>query len=219
MMVMVQLILQQQRIQILKKFNLNKLNLEWLNILEKKMSEVGMIICEQRLNFTKSLNSFLLKNISFPRIKIFPSGQIETSLKSTPALQIEENFSDKLRNNREIDSKIGRTSDSAVKTNFNIFNFDKNHYAENCSTGEQKVILVSILLSFIKMLKEFNQNRIIFLLDDIFSNLDLKFTYIILEAIKKLNTQTWITDTNKEVIKKDSIIYKDTIFINVEDRM
>lgn len=211
--------LQQQRIQILKKFNLTKLNEEWLDILEKKMSEVGMVICEQRLNFTKSLNGFLLKNTSFPKIKIFLSGQIEASLKSLPALKIEENFSDKLKNNRQIDSKIGKTQSSAIKTNFNIFNFDKNLYAENCSTGEQKVILVSILLSFIEMLKEFNQNSIIFLLDDIFSNLDLKFTYIILEAIKKLNTQTWITDTNREVIKKDSMIYKDTIFINVEDKM
>ena len=70
---------------------------------------------------------------------------------------------------------------------------------------------------FIKLLTTNGEKNIIFLLDDIFSTLDSKFIEILLSALNDLKIQTWITDIDSSVINRDHKIYKNTMFINIED--
>ena len=46
---------------------------------------------------------------------------------------------------------------------------------ENFSTGEQKIIIISILFSFLNALEKIKNSNVLFLLDDIFSYLDVRF--------------------------------------------
>ena len=210
--------LQRQRISLLKEFSMNPQNLNWLNVIEKKMSSQAIIICEKRIHLFQSLNQILKKQKEkLPKIQIYTNSEIEERLICTPALKIEDEISDKLFSNRKIDGLIGKTQYSAINSDFKIKNFDKNTDAKDCSTGEQKVILLTLFFSFIKLLKHYKVTEIIFLLDDIFSNLDNRYVDLVLKSLRNLNIQTWITDIKMETINRDSQVYGDTKFINIED--
>lgn len=210
--------LQKQRITILKDFTTKKKNLKWLDIIEREMASQAVIISEKRMNLYDLLNLILEdQKEQLPRIKFFAVSGIEEQLKNVPALTIEEEICKQLTENRKIDSLIGKTRYSAINSDFKIQNFEKNTDAKNCSTGEQKVILLSIFFSFIKMLKKQNIKEIIFLLDDIFSNLDYRYAELILKSLSELKIQTWITDIEMKIINEGSIFYNQTKFINIED--
>lgn len=210
--------LQKQRINILKGFSLTPKNNSWLDVIERKMASQGVIICEKRMNLFESLNQILLvKKENLLNVKIKSLCKIEEKLQTMPALKIEEEITSKLFDNRKIDGLIGKTKYSAINSDFKIDNLDKNTDAQNCSTGEQKVILLSLFFSFIRLLKKYGITRVIFLLDDIFSNLDNKYAEMILKSLWELDTQTWITDISMNIIKKGSDLYRGTKFINIED--
>ena len=210
--------LQRQRISILKDFSTKKSNIRWLDIIEREMASQAVVISEKRMNLYDLLNQILDDQIEqLPRIKVFAISGIEEQLKNVPALTIEEEICKQLTENRKIDGLIGKTQYSAINSDFKIQNFEKNTDARNCSTGEQKVILLSIFFSFIKMLKKQDIKEIIFLLDDIFSNLDQRYAELILRSLSELNVQTWITDIEMKIINEESIFYNQTKFINIED--
>ena len=210
--------LQRQRISILKDFSTTKSNIRWLDIIEREMASQAIVISEKRMNLYDLLNQILDDQIEqLPRIKVFAISGIEEQLKNVPALTIEEEICKQLTENRKIDGLIGKTQYSAINSDFKIQNFEKNTDARNCSTGEQKVILLSIFFSFIKMLKKQDIKEIIFLLDDIFSNLDQRYAELILRSLSELNVQTWITDIEMKIINEESIFYNQTKFINIED--
>ena len=71
----------------------------------------------------------------------------------------------------------GRTNYSANKTDFIVLNKDYKREAKNHSTGEQKVIIFLIIFSFIKILKNHKDLKILFLLDDVVSFLDNNFVF------------------------------------------
>jgi DNA replication and repair protein RecF len=210
--------LQRQRISILKDFSTKKSNIRWLDIIEREMASQAVVISEKRMNLYDLLNQILDDQIEqLPRIKVFATSGIEEQLKNVPALTIEEEICKQLTENRKIDGLIGKTRYSAISSDFKVQNFEKNTDARNCSTGEQKVILLSIFFSFIKMLKKQDIKEIIFLLDDIFSNLDQRYAELILRSLSELNVQTWITDIEMKIINEKSIFYNQTKFINIED--
>ena len=211
--------LQQQRIKILKFYSLSPQNLRWLELIEKKMSTTGILITENRINFLNSLNELMLleKRNYFPSLKVNISDGMSEKYNQNSALKVEEDFANLLNKFRDIDKKTGKTSISAINSDFTILNQDKMMKDRECSTGEQKIILVSLLIYFIKLLTTNGEKNIIFLLDDIFSTLDSKFIEILLSALNDLKIQTWITDIDSSVINRDHKIYKNTMFINIED--
>ena len=76
---------------------------------------------------------------------------------------------------------------------------------------------MSIIFSYLNTLEKIKYDKILFLLDDIFSYLDSRFIKNILSKLDELKIQTWITDVqgyNVEEIKEfNSIIHS----INIDD--
>ena len=69
------------------------------------------------------------------------------------------------------------------------------------STGEQKLMLISIILSHARMLNiQFNMAPIL-LLDDIVEHLDEKHKYALFLEISKHYAQSWFTSTSKDAFK------------------
>ncbi len=207
-----------QRIKILKFFSLSQQNLKWLKILENKMCVLGILITENRIEFVNKINNLLLseKN-NLPSLRVNLSGGMSENFNKMTALKLEEGFANELYSFREIDKKTGRTNSNAISSDFTIYHNCNKLYDKDCSTGEQKIMLVSIVMAFIKLLQREGEKNIIFLLDDIFSTLDSNFIDILLLALKDLNIQTWITDVSSCVINKKHKIFEDTMFINIED--
>ena len=206
-----------ERLKILKQNQLAR-NSEWLDILEKKMSEVGIVICDSRRVFLNALNrNFYKIDNQIPMLYLKLNGKIDKILEEKPALYAEEQIFENLKSNRVKDSISGRTNYSVEKTDLLIFHKETNKEAKNFSTGEQKIIIMSIIFSYLNTLEKIKYDKILFLLDDIFSYLDSRFIKNILSKLDELKIQTWITDvqgSNVEEIKEfNSIIHS----INIDD--
>ena len=210
--------LQSERIKILKLYSLTENNLKWLDMLEKKMSTLGILITENRISFIENMNDILSnENDHLPALKINLFGGMSEKYNKLSALDLEEEFVIDLFKSRETDTKTGKTNISAIKSDFTVFHKSNKLFDKDCSTGEQKIILFSIIMSFIKLLKKKGEKNIIFLLDDIFSTLDSNYTDILLFSLNDLNVQTWLTDVKGNVIHQNHLLYKETMFINIED--
>ncbi len=193
-----------ERISILKKWN--EASEEWLLLIEKKLAATGIIICDARRKFVKELNFYLSDpDHPFHSLEIRLSGDLDSLLLNKPAIEVEDFFLKKLEENRRKDTLTGKTNFSANKTDLIVVNKDYEREAKNHSTGEQKVIIFLIIFSFIKILKNQKDLKILFLLDDVFSFLDKNFILKVLDQLNKLKIQTWLTDVRGDwIMKKES---------------
>ena len=84
-----------------------------------------------------------------------------------------------------------------------VKNLQKNFSAELCSSGEQKSILISLVLSTASAFMEYTKKSPIILLDEVFTHLDVEKKSSLYEKLVDLQSQIWITATEKEKFFKD----------------
>ncbi len=209
--------LKNERLKILKTTQ-NENNDNWLDVIEKKMSEIGVVICDSRRVFINSLNNFFYKiDDQIPLLNLELSGLADKTLKIRPALYVEELILENLKRNRIKDSVSGRTNFSIDRTDLLVFEKESLKEGKNFSTGEQKIIIISIIFSFLNILENLKISKVLFLLDDIFSYLDSRFITIIANRLNELKLQTWMTDVRANSLERsdkfESVIHN----INIDD--
>ena len=142
-------------------------------------------------------NKFLIDN--FPPVEIKLKGKIEDLLFNKSALEVEEYIKlilKKSRLNNDISIFGPHTSE------IDIFNRKTNKHVETSSTGEQKLILISIILSHARMMNiKFNMAPIL-LLDDIVEHLDEKNRIALYHEVTRHSAQSWFTSTSKDAFNK-----------------
>ncbi len=172
---------------------------DWLDIIERKIAELGTAIATARNEAIYYLNQAILQNNdNFTKTTIKMIGELEDLAQNHKAIEVEEEFIQKLRNNRLIDGKSGRTNFGVHRSDFTAILLDKKIAANFCSTGEQKSILIAITFARIKIFSLLNLPSAILLLDEIVSHLDDKKRINLLEEISRLNCQSFLTATHKD---------------------
>ena len=114
------------------------------------------------------------------------------------SINVETFYLNKLKKNRKIDIETKRTNFGIHKTDIIIFNKYKNIKASLCSTGEQKMLLLSLIIVRTIFSKNINKGLPILLLDEVCSHIDNNTKNNLFIELKKLNIQTFITGINKE---------------------
>lgn len=186
--------LYRQWLHILKNGNINT---NWLSSLEEKISENGIAIAAARKEYINKLNNFIEQNPDdiFPSAHLELDGTIEKLLDEKPAVFVEDFYRESLFNLRK---NILYNSDAPniIKTDLKAIYTKKNVPANLCSTGEQKSLLLSIILSQAKCLVNYRGFPPILLLDEVGAHIDEIKKDALLNKIKNLKTQTWLTTTN-----------------------
>ena len=118
-------------------------------------------------------------------------------------LILEDFLKERLAKNREVDRLLGGSRVGCHKTDLMVKNLQKNLYAELCSSGEQKSILISLVLSVASDFMAYTKKSPIILLDEVFTHLDGKKKSSLLEKLVDLQSQIWITATEKEQFFKN----------------
>ena len=111
------------------------------------------------------------------------------------------NYSSILSNNRHIDKELNRTLIGPNKVEVRMWKLDdRSIEAKYCSTGEQKSILISIILSVSQIIRdsEFAMSPII-LIDEAMAHLDQHHREALIDELSKLNTQSWFTGVSQEI--------------------
>ncbi|MCL2567491.1 MAG: AAA family ATPase [Alphaproteobacteria bacterium] len=174
-------------------------NSKWLDLIEEKLVEITVPLVVSRLDFLNSLNEFTIKDNKYP-LQLTFIGEIEDLLLlHTYSLKVENILKETIKENRKNDLIIGQTSISAHKSKLLCKYIAANSGAENSSTGEQKMMLISIIIAFIKLLKSIKQISPILLLDELNVHLDKNNTEYVIEKIMQFGSQVFITTTNQEI--------------------
>lgn len=180
----------------LKKINYNpKLDIKYLDILDEKIIELGLKINEIRRKYIEEINEYI--------DKIFSKFDKSSNLK----IEYISDFNDKnivqiknlMLKSREREIALGLTNIGIHRDDY-IFKYKNQNAAYYASQGIQKLILLSLKLSEIKVLNNKYKIKPILLLDDLFSELDAKNQKKILNLISK-KYQTFITTTDLNNIK------------------
>lgn len=171
----------------------------WINTLEEKIAQDGIAIEVARTLLIEKLN--LEDNQSFnPLFPKFCARMIGSQAywhKGISALEAEGNFVNHLKIQRSVDAQYGGASIGPHKDDLEVTLLKKNLPADLCSTGEQKMLIISILLAFARIQLNIHdpyfQKPLILLLDDIAAHLDENHRFALFNEIYQLKLQAWFT--------------------------
>lgn len=177
----------------------NKTNPNWLLAIETKIAELSIAAAASRIETLEIIQKYIFKsNTLFPKALIKVEGFVEDLLKENiNALQSEKVLKEKLFKNREKDLITGRTNIGIHRSDLNVFFLEKNIHASSCSTGEQKALLISIILAELRAKATNNKSMPILLIDEVAAHLDTERLENLFEELLRMNIQAWFTGTDK----------------------
>ncbi|MES2256146.1 MAG: DNA replication/repair protein RecF [Pseudomonadota bacterium] len=161
----------------------------WLDGLENEMAEAGMMIATAREAAVSRLNQALAERVgAFPAAALTLAGE---------AFATQDALRDALARSRVRDAESGRTNAGPHLTDLATRHTQKRTEARDCSTGEQKALLISIMLAFARELTQMRDGMApLLLLDEIAAHLDVIRRAALFEEIADLSAQAWMTGTD-----------------------
>ncbi|MBT3991170.1 MAG: DNA replication/repair protein RecF [Rhodospirillaceae bacterium] len=177
-----------------------KLDPEWLNSIEESIARHGVAIAVRRLEAVGRLQEVCRTTTgAFPGAVISMAGQIEDWLADEAALAVEDRLRAALAASRPRDAESGSTSIGPHRSDFAVRHGETNMEAEICSTGEQKALLIGIVLATARLQTEERGHTPLLLLDEIAAHLDEDRRASLFELILDMGAQAWITGTEDEI--------------------
>ena len=169
----------------------------WLDAVEHETAELAIAVAALRAETVKRLQAKLAQSRAidavFPYAEIALSGWIEQMLGDHPATEIEDRYRAVLRENRARDAAAGRTLDGPQLTDLAVVYGPKNIPATEASTGEQKAVLIRLMLAHCALLEEMTGFAPVLLLDEVTAHLDPARRAALFEALAQLGAQTFMT--------------------------
>lgn len=170
----------------------------WLSGLEDEMARSGVAIAAARRQLVKHLQTGIAETVSaFPQADLTLIGMAEEGLAEHPALLVEDKLRAALARTRGEDALSGTTSIGPHRSDLHVVHRRHHCPAELCSTGEQKALLVAMMLAYVRTLSSARQMKPLFLLDDITAHLDSVRREALFEEVRALGVQAWFTGTDK----------------------
>ena len=171
----------------------------WLGALERSMAENAVAIGAARLDLAMRLEQFLPANAApFPRIALAADGLVERWLAASPALAVEEQFREHLAATRRAEAE-GGTVDGPQRSDLLVTDRDRGMAAEQCSTGEQKAMLIALVTAHARLVERQRRCAPLLLLDEIAAHLDESRRRALFEIILDVGAQAWLTGTERSV--------------------
>jgi DNA replication and repair protein RecF len=172
---------------------------------EQVMAETGIAVAAARLEAVAAMAAIVEKrrvrdpNSAFPWSAFRLEGTIEDDLKRLSAVEAEDVYARTLGEARERDRAAGRTLDGPHRSDLIVEHGPKALEARHSSTGEQKALLLGLVLAHAELLTERQEGAApILLLDEITAHLDVHRRAALFAEILRLEAQAWMTGTDAE---------------------
>ncbi|MFK7839529.1 MAG: DNA replication/repair protein RecF [Bdellovibrionales bacterium] len=170
----------------------------WVEGLEAQMAETGCAIAAARLDFVGRLQAACeqVASVHFPLATLAAKGSIEEVLMEASALEAEDIFKHNLKESRAKDAITGGAATGPHKSDLFVKYAAKNMSADQCSTGEQKALLIGIILAHAALIKAERGASPILLLDEVAAHLDEERRAALYDLLEDLGAQVWLTGTD-----------------------
>ncbi|MBO22821.1 MAG: DNA replication/repair protein RecF [Rhodospirillaceae bacterium] len=178
----------------------------WLTAEEETMAGTGIAISVARLEIATRLDAAIAAEAG-ARVRHFPAaalafeGEVESWLADGPALEAEDRLRETLAAARARDADAGRALHGPHRSDLVVHNQDKDMAASLCSTGEQKALLIAIVLAHAHLLVLSRAAAPILLLDEVAAHLDADRRAALAERIIALGAQAWLTGTDRQLFE------------------
>lgn len=172
----------------------------WLAALENEMATTGVAVAAARVDLAARLQAAIDQGSGpFPQAELRLCGAVEEWLAGSPALSVEDGLRDRLAEMRRQDRESGGAAVGPHRTDVAVRHRAKDMPAGLCSTGEQKALLVSIVLANARLIAAERGAPPLMLLDEVAAHLDGERRSALFSEILALGAQAWLTGTDAGV--------------------
>ncbi|MGY3694077.1 DNA replication and repair protein RecF [Bradyrhizobium sp. USDA 3240] len=168
----------------------------WCDAIERETAELAVAVAASRGQTAAKLAAMLRERgaaSAFPSAEIMLDGWMESALLQEPATAVEDRYREILRASRPRDAAAGRTLDGPHLTDLQVIYAPKSMPARDASTGEQKALLIGLVLAHATMVAEMTGIVPLLLLDEVVAHLDPNRRKALFEELAKLGAQVWMT--------------------------
>lgn len=173
----------------------------WFAALETQMAELAIAIAAARLDVVRLISDIdnFEEKTAFPTPVLALEGSIEQALSRQSAIDVEEDYKQRLHDKRDLDRAAGRTLEGPHRSDLLVFYAKKNMPAALCSTGEQKALLTGLVLAHARLTAQISGMTPILLLDEMAAHLDEGRRAILFDSLDQLGGQTFMTGTDSRL--------------------
>ncbi len=176
----------------------------WMKTLESQMAEQAIAIAAARNEAVALLARHFASGPAqgpFPWGVLQLHGEIEELVAHKPAVQAEDEYAKILADSRGLDRSQHRAMRGPHRTDISVQHGPKSTPAELCSTGEQKALLIGLVLAQARAAKEILGAAPILLLDEVAAHLDEARRRGLFESLSALGVQAWMTGTDENLFE------------------
>lgn len=181
-----------------KLLSLPRPDAAWLDILEQKIAEQAVAVAAARLAHAQALAAEIAGDGAFPAATLALEGVLEQALDAgAKALAIEDDVRARLKANRAADAQAGRAQFGPHRCDLLVTHRAKQAPAHQCSTGEQKALLIGLVLAQARLVARAQGRLPILLLDEVAAHLDADRRAALFHLLNELGVQAWMTGTDR----------------------
>ena len=169
------------------------------------MAEAGVAIAAARLEAIARLAALIERMREargegpFPHALLALEGTLETALAAQSATEVEDEFRSSLAAGRERDRAASRALEGPHLSDLIVSHGPKDAPAQHCSSGEQKALLIGLILAKAELIKEIEGISPLVLLDEVAAHLDQARREALFGEISRLGGQAWMTGTDRDL--------------------
>jgi DNA replication and repair protein RecF len=176
-------------------------DLHWLDAAEHETAELAVAVAALRTETVHRLQAALTQRATFPAgfpaADIALQGWMEQALADQPAVEVEDQYRRRLKENRQPDAQAGRTLEGPHLSDLVVTYAGKNVPAADASTGEQKALLIGLVLAHAGLVGEMTGFAPVLLLDEVVAHLDPDRRNALYDALSRLGSQVWMTGADR----------------------
>lgn len=173
----------------------------WLDAIEHEIAELGVALAAARHETVMRLSALAASDAEamapFPHAVIALEGELEARLGTEPAGATEDWFRAALRDNRGRDRAAGRALTGPQASDLAVIHGPKGEPAASCSTGEQKALLLGLVLAQARLITQMRGEAPLLLLDEIAAHLDASRRAALFHILAGLGGQVFMTGTDR----------------------
>jgi len=176
----------------------------WLSSLEARMAEMAAAIAAARLSALENLQANIhitMSQSAFPWASLALEGEVENLLSTMSSVHAETELRRRLAENRRIDAAAGRALIGPHRSDLAVMFGPKAMPAAQCSTGEQKALLIGLILAQARTVASAADAMPVLLLDEVAAHLDSGRRRALFETLDSLGVQAWMTGTDQSLFE------------------
>jgi DNA replication and repair protein RecF len=185
----------------------------WLDAVEHETAELAVAVAALRSQTVRHLQAVLgagPPGSAFPVAQISLSGWMENLLLERSAVEVEDHYRAVLRKNRPRDAAAGRTLEGPHLSDLAVVHAAKGIAAATASTGEQKALLIGLILAHARLIQAMTGYAPVLLLDEVAAHLDPSRRSALYDELLGLEAQAWLTGADPLVFAE--LVGRATIF-------